>query len=132
MMPRPQGVCIRRADGALIPCELSHVGPDSDGCDWWEIATIIEPGDSLLVDEWPANTGLMGPSAGWIPAPPYVVAGMAPEKLTDTDLRRLHDDLARLDPSPCDQVVCTLVALAARAAIAMAKLAAFIARAGHR
>jgi len=59
-MGRPENVRIVRADGTEVPCELVHEEP-RDGCDMWLIANAEfhpEAGDRLLIDVWPAHTGL--------------------------------------------------------------------------
>lgn len=58
---RPTNVRINRG-GRIIPCELAPLGVDDDGFDMWAIATVLQPGDRLLVEELPAKTGLTGPA----------------------------------------------------------------------
>lgn len=60
-MSKPTNVRITRADGTTLPCELVHLGPDTDGIDIWQIANAEyhpEHGDTLSADTLPGRTGL--------------------------------------------------------------------------
>lgn len=92
-MPRPQDVRIHRPDGTVIPCELSPLGVDENGYEVWEIATVMQPGDALEVDAWPAGTALVGSSAGWTPGMPYLKPQADHDELSRHDIAKLRADL---------------------------------------
>jgi hypothetical protein len=59
----PEGVRITRANGEVVECELVYEGRDDDKIDVWTITIMMQQGDKLSVDVWPAKCGIQGKAA---------------------------------------------------------------------
>ena len=61
-MSRPEDVFIVRPNGNKIPCELAPYG-ESDGIEYWSVATEMDVGDQIHIGFMPACTSLLIPIA---------------------------------------------------------------------
>lgn len=55
---RPQGVRLVRANGRVVPIELSDGGVGTDGIHVWYVdqRTVVQPGDAIKIDVLPPYT----------------------------------------------------------------------------